>query len=157
MPRRRRSRRVRLQSIRTWVAVAAFVLALAYATLENGSDSLPGTPPLQDGDSLVRLYQEQRSGEMVEGGGVVEQVLQDDNDGSRHQRFILRLESGQTLLVSHNIDLASRLAELETGDRVLFRGQYEWNDRGGILHWTHHDPSGSRHGGWLQHLGTTYR
>ena len=143
--------------MRTWVTIGAFLLALAYAILENGPDVLSGTPSLQDGGSIVRLYQEHRSGEMAEGSGIVERVPRDDNDGSRHQRFILRVESGHTLLVSHNIDLASRLADLEAGDQVLFRGQYEWNTQGGILHWTHHDPSGRRPGGWLQHLGATYR
>ena len=151
------ARRNRRPSMRTWVTIGAFLLALAYAILENGPDVLSGTPSLQDGGSIVRLYQEHRSGEMAEGSGIVERVLRDDNDGSRHQRFILRVESGHTLLVSHNIDLASRLADLEAGDQVLFRGQYEWNTQGGILHWTHHDPSGRRPGGWLQHLGATYR
>ena len=94
---------------------------------------------------------------MVEGVGTVDRLLRDDLDGSRHQRFILSLSSGHTLLVSHNIDLASRIADLEEGDVVMFRGQYEWNDRGGILHWTHHDPDGRRQGGWLQHHDETYR
>ena len=151
------ARRNRRPSMRTWVTIGAFLMALAYAILENGPDVLSGTPSLQDGGSIVRLYQEHRSGEMAEGSGIVERVPRDDNDGSRHQRFILRVESGHTLLVSHNIDLASRLADLEAGDQVLFRGQYEWNTQGGILHWTHHDPSGRRPGGWLQHLGATYR
>lgn len=143
--------------MRSWVTVGALVLALAYAFLERGPEFFPGPTSPQDDSSIARLYQEQRSGEMVEGGGTVERVLRDDDDGSRHQRFILRLNSGQTLLVSHNIDLASRVATLAEGDQVLFRGQYEWNDRGGVLHWTHHDPSGNRQGGWLQHEGATYR
>ena len=157
MPRPSVARRHRPPALRTWVTVGAFLLALAYAILDNRPDVLSGTPPLQDGGSVARLYQEHRSGEMAEGRGIVERVLRDDNDGSRHQRFILRIESGQTLLVSHNIDLASRLADLEAGDEVLFRGQYEWNEQGGVLHWTHHDPSGRRPGGWLQHSGATYR
>ena len=113
--------------------------------------------PARDDSRIVRLYEEKRSGEMVEGVGTVERVLRDDDDGSRHQRFIVRLVSGQTLLVSHNIDLAARIANLEEGDEVMFRGQYEWNDRGGVLHWTHHDPDGHRQGGWLEHEGATYR
>jgi hypothetical protein len=72
----------------------------------------------------------------VRGAGVVERTLSDDNDGSRHQRFILRLASGQTLLVAHNIDLAPRVANLRTGDTVEFSGEYEWNEKGGVVHWT---------------------
>ena len=56
--------------------------------------------------SITSAFQNHVSGVQMVGEGVVERVLQDDNDGSRHQRFILRLASGQTLLVAHNIDLA---------------------------------------------------
>ena len=59
------------------------------------------------------------------------------------------------MLVAHNIDVAPRLSGLETGDEVAFRGVYEWNARGGVVHWTHHDPSGERRGGWLRHEGRT--
>jgi hypothetical protein len=40
---------------------------------------------------------------------------------------------------------------------VAFRGEYEWNPEGGIIHWTHHDPGGRHAGGWLKHKGKTYR
>ena len=83
-------------------------------------------------------------------------ILPDDNVGSRHQRFIVTLESGHTVLLSHNIDLAPRVP-LAQGDRVVFRGEYEWNERGGVVHWTHHDPGGRRPGGWIRHRGETYR
>ena len=97
-----------------------------------------------------------RSGQQVSGQGTVTRILSDDNDGSRHQRFILRLDSGRTLLVAHNIDLAPRIAALQTGDTVSFYGEYEWNDRGGVIHWTHHDPQGRHADGWLVHDGRRY-
>jgi Protein of unknown function (DUF3465). len=50
--------------------------------------------------------------------------LPDDEQGSRHQRFILRLASGRTLLVAHNIDLAPRIDGLQVGDQVAFSGEY---------------------------------
>jgi len=84
-------------------------------------------------------------------------ILPDDNDGSRHQRFILQLNSGQTLLIAHNIDIAPRIPVLRQGDEVAFRGQYEWNPEGGVIHWTHHDPGGQHPGGWLKHEGQTYQ
>lgn len=76
---------------------------------------------------------------------------------SRHQRFILTLSSGQTLLVAHNIDLAPRLASLKSGDSVAFNGVYEWNAKGGVIHWTHRDRSGRHQAGWLKHAGQTYQ
>ncbi|MGI9591143.1 MAG: DUF3465 domain-containing protein, partial [Myxococcota bacterium] len=109
-------------------------------------------------DSVVEsLFEASRSGVVVEGRGVVDQLLRDDLEGSRHQRFVVRLDSGHTVLISHNIDLAPRLADIARGDEVAFRGQYEWNERGGVVHWTHHDPRGERPGGWLRHRDQTYR
>lgn len=72
-------------------------------------------------------------------------------------RSILKLSSGQTLLVAHNIDLAPRINSLREGDSVEFFGEYEWSDRGGVIHWTHRDPNGSHVGGWLQHQGKRYQ
>lgn len=106
--------------------------------------------------ALVEAIGHRRSNVLVEGEGVVEKILPDDNNGSRHQRFILRLPTGQTLLIAHNIDLASKIPTLRPGDTVLFRGEYEWNRKGGVIHWTHRDPSGHHTGGWLKHCGQVY-
>ena len=113
---------------------------------------------LSASDRILRQAFERRTSNLqVEGRGVVKRVLSDDDDGSRHQRFILELSSGQTVLIAHNIDLAPRIPRLRTGDRVEFRGEYDWNPLGGVVHWTHHDPDGRRSGGWLKHKRKTYR
>jgi len=101
-------------------------------------------------DDIAAAYAAQRSDVQVGGVGVVLRLLADDNDGSRHQRFILRLADGQTVLVAHNIDLAPRLSPLARGDTVSFYGEYEWNQNGGVIHWTHHDPAGRHVAGWLE-------
>ena len=105
---------------------------------------------------LKQAYQNHQSDLQIQGSGTVSRVLPDDNIGSRHQKFILRLDSRQTLLVAHNIDLVPRIPNLKVGDVVQFYGEYEWNDKGGVIHWTHRDP-GNRHvHGWLKHQGKTY-
>lgn len=112
------------------------------------------------GDSdevLEQAYREHRSDLQVEGEGTVIKLLADDNRGSRHQRFILRLQSGQTLLVAHNIDLAAKINSLQVGDQLEFFGEYEWSDKGGTLHWTHRDPGGRHVAGWLKHGGQVYQ
>jgi uncharacterized protein DUF3465 len=88
---------------------------------------------------------------------VVERVLADDNSGSRHQRFIVRLGSGQTLLIAHNIDIAPRVEGLAPGDTITFSGIYETNDKGGVVHWTHRDPSGRHAAGWIELRGHRYQ
>jgi hypothetical protein len=145
-----------LQLFRNRVLPFLVVLALlAWQHFHPGTDSQPGSSAGVGGE-VEAAYSAQRSGQWVEVGGRVARLLADDDEGSRHQRFILELDSGHTLLVSHNIDLADRLP-LVRNDRVTLRGRYEWNDRGGVVHWTHHDPAGRLQGGWILHEGTRYR
>ncbi len=115
----------------------------------------PSSSAVDDADVVSSLYERGASGAMVRVSGTVKKALPDDNDGSRHQRFILRLTNGHTVLVAHNIDLAPRVP-LDDGDTVEVRGQYEWNDQGGVLHWTHKDPRGSHDEGWIRLDGKTY-
>ncbi len=101
------------------------------------------------------LYEAQHSGVMVSTVAHVTRILKDDNKGSRHQRFLITTSDGLTLLVAHNIDLAPRVP-LGENDQVSIYGQYEWNNKGGVLHWTHHDPNNRHPGGWIKHLGKKY-
>lgn len=110
-----------------------------------------------DDDALRRAIATQAQDVPVTGRGTVVRVLGDDLHGSRHQRFILQLASGGTVLVAHNIDIAPRLGSLDPGEPVEFAGEYAWNPRGGVVHWTHHDPGGRHRGGWLRHEGVTVR
>jgi hypothetical protein len=102
-------------------------------------------------------FSTQESNSQISGQGVVTRLLADDNKGSRHQKFIIMLPSGQTLLIAHNIDIAPRINSLRVGDSIQFYGEYEWNERGGVVHWTHQDPSGTHQAGWLQHEGKRYQ
>jgi hypothetical protein len=106
--------------------------------------------------ALQNAFSNRQSDVQVKGGGKVTRILSDDTDGSRHQRFILMLGSGETVLLSHKIDLAPRIEGLKTGDTVEFYGEYEWNEKGGVIHWTHHDPTGRHVAGWIRHQGKTY-
>ncbi len=144
--------------VKTIALVIALLLAGAYSYLSNeGSlDQASSLTSAAGVDAIGRAYQNQERGVQVRGEGIVTRMLSDDKDGSRHQRFILRLRGGQSLLVAHNIDLAPRLSPLREGDRVEFYGEYEWNPKGGVIHWTHHDPGGRHVGGWLKHSGRTY-
>ncbi|MFL6620676.1 MAG: DUF3465 domain-containing protein [Povalibacter sp.] len=118
-------------------------------------DSTPASRKADD--ALARAFEQQRSNVQVEGEGEVIKILNDDNQGSRHQRFLLRISADQTVLIAHNVDLARRIDALRAGDRIAFKGEYEWNNKGGVIHWTHHDPSGRHEDGWLEHNGRRYQ
>jgi hypothetical protein len=143
------------------VLLLALVMTVAICAgcvqVQGTRDALSASVSTSGDDAVASAFKQQRSGVQVTGEGIVTKVLPDDNEGSRHQRFILRLASGQTLLVAHNIDLAPRVAPLELGDSVGFNGEYEWNSEGGVIHWTHRDPNGQHQAGWLKHDGRTYQ
>jgi len=105
---------------------------------------------------MIRNYDERDSGTWVEASGLVCKLIRDDNDGARHQRFVLDMRNGQTVLIAHNIDIAARVP-VGIGDRLQFRGMYEWNDLGGLVHWTHRDPHGADVGGGIKFRTRTYR
>ena len=148
------------------LVIAAVLVAAIYfgASQSDAPRQLGGAPTTQTrpaptgrADEGRAAFTVQNSGRQVTGEGTVTKLLADDNDGSRHQRFIVTLTSGQTLLIAHNIDLAPRVASLMPGDTVAFNGVYEWNAKGGVIHWTHRDPSGRYQAGWLKHAGQTYQ
>lgn len=95
-------------------------------------------------------YKKSDDGSWIEVTGFVRRLLSDDNDGSRHQRFIIEITGRLTLLIAHNIDLAERVP-LGMGDRVRVRGMFEWNELGGLVHWTHRDPHGVEDGGYVRY------
>jgi hypothetical protein len=124
------------------------------AAADSGAAAVAGNP----GDAAIEhAFASRISNLRVAGQGRVVKLLADDTNGSRHQRFIVRLDSGRTLLLSHNIDLAPRVDALRAGDTVAFEGEYEWNPKGGVIHWTHHDPQGRHAAGWIRHDGRTYQ
>ena len=110
-----------------------------------------------DATALNEAYKNQQSNIQVKGSGKVIRILNDDNKGSRHQKFILKLNTGNTILIAHNIDLAPKIHSILNGDTVQFYGEYEWNKKGGVVHWTHRDPNGHHISGWLKHKGSVYQ
>lgn len=125
------------------VAMLAAFLAAFFAVIE-----LPS--------SAAEDWSREQDNAWVTFDAEVYRLLPDDNKGSRHQRFLVRTPGGQSLLIAHNIDLAD-YAPLSEGSQVEIRGQFEWNEKGGVVHWTHHDPQGRRDGGYIKVAGKTIR
>lgn len=108
------------------------------------------------GSLIAELFRQKRSDVILTDTGTVVHVLPDDNEGSRHQRWLVEVDHCDvTIKIAHNIDLAPRVP-VKKGDRLKFKGEYEWNELGGAFHWTHHDPKKWREGGWIEHEGRRY-
>jgi hypothetical protein len=105
---------------------------------------------------VAEAQREQLHGRVVEFDATVERLLRDDTRGLPHQRFLVRLQGGSTLLIAHDTALAPHVP-LAAGESVHIRGLFEWTPRGGVVHWTHHDPSGAPHAGFIRAGGQTYQ
>jgi hypothetical protein len=143
---------------------AALFAALAYFSGQHSTTSNQSAPAISEqgadmaADAIIAdAFANHKSDLQVTGEGLVAKVLPDDKNGSKHQKFLLKLSTGQTLLVAHNIDLAPRVESLRAGEPIQFSGEYEWSAKGGVLHWTHRDPRGSHVAGWLKYRGQTYQ
>ncbi len=124
--------------------MVAILLAIIFTT---------STPP--EPETQIRDYFEQQiSDQQVKVFGRVLRILPDDTKGSRHQKFII-LTNDLTVLIVHNIDLAPRVP-IKKDDYVWVYGEYEWNEKGGLIHWTHKDPKGIHPNGFITHKKKTY-
>ena len=154
------------------VLFLVFILSLLVACKQSTSESLVANDAAsvdasisvqaniainKNNSALTEAFKHKKSDIFVEGAGVVKKLLADDNKGSRHQKFLVSISPEQTLLFAHNIDLAPRLENLQIGDELTFKGEYVYNPKGGVMHWTHHDPDGNQQGGWIKHNGKTYK
>lgn len=142
------------------IIVAAFTILRwfrgrsAPASTRSPASTQPGT--------IARLFREQRSDTWVETRGVVERLLPDDRDtydgSDTHQRLILRTDDGINILVAHNTCTSDRVPA-KPGDRLTLRGEYEWTEKGGTLHFTHKPKFATRdatRAGWIDHAGRRY-
>lgn len=140
------------QKQRFWLLIAFAVIGYAASKYNPESTNPPSLI-----DSVQTAYTQQQSDVQLEVTGFIKKLLADDNEGTRHQKFIVQVPSGLTILVAHNIDLAPRIKNLKKGTNITLYGEYEWSQKGGILHWTHHDPRGRHADGWIDYQGRRYQ
>jgi hypothetical protein len=156
-----------------FLAVLIVFSALFNVACDRGTsashDAVQGTPSSQasnsatqingqtNGETVQSLYARRAKDVPVHDKGFVAKLLADDSNGSRHQRFLVKVATGQTLLFAHNLDLAARVEPLAIGDEIEFQGEYVYNPKGGIVHWTHQDPQGRHAAGWIRHSGHLYQ
>lgn len=85
----------------------------------------------------------------------VRKLLPDDTRGLPHQKFLLNLSNGTTVLIAHDTKMAPHVP-IEPGSIVTIHGEYIWNRKGGLIHWTHHTDTPRHEGGWIDFNGSRY-
>ena len=136
-----------------------FFQSIIFAQWDN-SDSIIVIEQTESYTSLSvfeNAFRNHTSNIQVHQKGKIISILKDDLKGSRHQRFIVKLDNGQTLLIAHNIDISKRVQKLKINEQIIFYGEYEWNNKGGVIHWTHRDPDGRHIDGYLEYKGNKYQ
>lgn len=139
----------------TTIALIVLAVAANYFIDQPATNNAPATQQPATG-AVATAYQQRRSNVILEDAGRIVKVLPDDNKGSRHQRFLVDMGTN-TILIAHNIDLAPRVIDIREGAQIRFKGEYEFNNKGGVVHWTHHDPGGRHEGGFLEYQGQRYQ
>ena len=133
------------------------LLAMAYLINQYAPQLGFKSRPVQSVTTIQQAVDAHQSDLQIEITAPVIKVLRDDTQGSRHQRFLIQLPSNDTILVAHNIDLAPRIDNLKAGVSISVYGEYEWNKKGGVIHWTHRDPANRHTHGWIKYQGKTYQ
>ena len=112
---------------------------------------------VSDDSALVEAHRNQRRAHFIEAANMdVVQLLPDDTDGLEHQKWVVRLSSGQKITAIYNSDMCPRVP-LKVGDKVSMGGEYIWSKKvGGLFHWLHHDPRGNRPDGYVYLNGQYY-
>jgi hypothetical protein len=116
-----------------------------------------GASTQPDDAAIVSDFHNHQSSVEVTADATVVRLLADSTSSTgTHERFIIKLSSGDlTIEVEHNISIGVR-APVKEGDHVIVHGEYIWNSQGGLIHFTHHDPQGTHQGGYIEDGGTTY-
>lgn len=105
-------------------------------------------------NDISHLIKARASGKIITIKAKVINILPDDNKGDRHQKMIVKVGEN-TLLLAHNIDIAKRVP-VSINQWIEIKGEYEWNNKGGVIHWTHRDLRNRHENGWIKHNNKKY-
>jgi hypothetical protein len=142
------------------ISIVALLISAYFANnyIQENDDTRVNTsinPSSQsrNNNELTNLIKNKQSNKIITINAKVINILSDDRQGDKHQRLILKVGK-HTLLLAHNIDLAPRVP-VKKGETIQVKGEYEWNEKGGVIHWTHR--SNNNHAnGWIMYNNKKY-
>lgn len=111
-----------------------------------------------------QIYEAWRAGRSkveVQATGSIARILGErSGESGPHQGFLLHLTGpgghGLTVRIESNLALIRAFPALRDGEAAVVRGEYEFDRRGGVIHWTHHDPRGRHPAGFVEVGGRRY-
>jgi hypothetical protein len=112
-------------------------------------------PATQDDSQAIRAQDAHLIKAEITACARVKKLLPDDTEGLPHQKFLLELSNGTTVLVAHDTKYAPHVP-IQAGDILIIHGEYIWNRKGGLIHWTHRSDTPRHEGGWIIFNGTRY-
>lgn len=143
-----------MKKLFSWMITVGFFAAFAWWINPNllSDFSFEKNEP----DRVMAAWKRQESNVVVQFDARVVLLMPDLVDVVTAQQFIVELDNGHRLLVSHNLDESSPVP-LAATSKVHIKGEYDWTESGGMIHWTHKDRSGKRAGGWIAYDGIRYQ
>src|SRR5271163_3573138 len=116
----------------------------------RGSGQQPQPNPQITLDDAQLLYDQANQLSKVEVTAIaqVKKLLPDDTRGLQHQKFLLILSNGTTVLIANDLTYGQRVP-IQAGDVVKIHGEYVWNRLGGLIHWTHRSDTPRHDSGWI--------
>lgn len=102
------------------------------------------------------LYKSQRSAKVSAQGHLIRR-LPEQLSPYRAQLFLVRLTSGQKLIIKHDIEMGEALPDIKKGALLFFKGLYKWNRKGGFIIFTTQKNRENNLSGWLKYKEITYQ
>jgi hypothetical protein len=124
------------------------------ARLTEGGSAIPAIN--FDDKDVIDDQDNQRSKVEVTVVARVKKLLPDDTRGLQHQKFLLNLSNGTTILIANDLTYGQRVP-IQAGDVVKIHGEYVWNRLGGLIHWTHRSDTPRHESGWIEFNGQRYQ
>jgi hypothetical protein len=127
-----------------------------YTKLAPGADNAFTNSAVTDETEVAAAQNNRASHVQVTCTLPVKRMLRPDDKGEKHEKFLLQLSNGSTILVAHNVSRAPSVP-VEAGDIVTVHGEYIWNNKGGVIHWTHASDTPRHAGGYIDFKGRRYQ
>ncbi len=139
----------RTQALRSLIAGLALALTAACASHAEKPDNA----------AACNDYASQNSGgEVLVSGHVVALLGSREGRSGEHEGYLLKLDGSCDLLlkVETNTSITGPIP-FARNEPVIIKGVYVYDPLGGLIHWTHHDPSGRHMNGYVIAGGKSYR